>query len=421
MALLPLETWRLLLGWNGWHFWGLSDPQYTPLVAACPDLLYKYAWQGTGQGSREDITQAIEEAERKFRWYMNFRPAPEYTTDEVGFPAYYLTGTTWLSRAAIDGRYPSVTLPEGYVQAIGTERLTLIGNATLAYTDADGDGLDDTFTATIATTETDPDKIAVYFRDTDRWDDSPVGADWRIEPVRVTISGGNATIVGRRWQVVKPVLYESQPQEVPLDPTDNATFVTQLAIYQRTTDPTGTTATTSQVMFSWEGIPSDWWYGLCCGNVDNGSDPAAVGTVAGRGGVRNSRLGIVSVGSSVYNSDSSTWVSAPWGSCRTPDRVTVRYLAGYPLVNGQMQKDYARVLAMLSAAELPNPPCKDDAARARMHHWQFDLSRAAGEMEEQYSISQEDLNNPFGTRRGQVLAWKHLKLDDNKVGRGHTA
>lgn len=413
--MLPLETWRRLLSWNPWHFWGLSDSQYTPIDGACSDLVYKYAWQGTGAGSRGEIERAIRDAERKFRNYMHFRPAPEYVSETVQFPTYHQPLGVWRGRAAIDGRWPSVQVPEGYVQGLGVESLTLIGTANLAYTDEDGDGLLDTFTATIVTTQTDSTKIAVYFASADRWDDSPVGPHWRIEPVRVSISGGVATVKGRRWQVVKPVLYETQDQETPLDPTESSTFVTTLEVYVRTLDPTGTTVTNSQVAYTWESLPhADWWGVYCCSS-DGSTDPAATATAAGRGGVRNSRLGLVSVGSALYNSTTSTWDGVEWGHCRTPNTVTVRYLAGYPLQNGEMVEEYARIIAYLAAAELPAPACEDYTVFKRMHYYQFDMSRGAGQMDEQYSITQQDLQNPFGTRRGQVIAWRDLRIDSRMV------
>lgn len=421
--LLTLEAWRALMGWHPWHFWGLSDPIYTPVPRACSDLAFRYAWQGTEASGREDIREAIYRAEEKLRDYLLFAPAPHYVEEVIQYPEFHMPTRLWLSRSSITGRWPLVTLREGFIQALGVESLTLIGNANLTYSDADGDGLNDTFTASIATTQTDPLKIAAYFTAADRWDGSDVGPDWRIDPIRVTISGGIATVTGKRWLVVKPVKYETQGQEVPLDPTDNANFATQLAIYVRTTDPTGTTAATSQLKFTWSSLPyADFWHSYCCNTTDtSNTDPAAIAEAAGRGSVYNYHAGIVTVGSSAYNMTSGTWSGVDWSACRAPDSLTVRYLAGYPLENGKMAKRYAQIIAMLAAAELPAPACGDGSQFQRLFHYQYDLSRAGGNIVEQYSISQEDLNNPFGTRRGQVLAWKQVRRDIETVGRGVTA
>jgi len=37
------------------------------------------------------------------------------------------------------------------------------------------------------------------------------------------------------------------------------------------------------------------------------------------------------------------------------------------------------------------------------------LARSAGANDEQYAIGPGDLDNPFGTLRGQVYAWKQVK------------
>src|SRR6185369_16921871 len=92
-------------------------------------------------------------------------------------------------------------------------------------------------------------------------------------------------------------------------------------------------------------------------------------------------------------------------------RVTVRYLAGFPLASdGQMQEPYRTMVARLAAAELARPICACDEANRELYRWQFDLARTAGSGDEAYgAVSAEDLNNPFGTRRGHVYAWKQVK------------
>jgi hypothetical protein len=44
-----------------------------------------------------------------------------------------------------------------------------------------------------------------------------------------------------------------------------------------------------------------------------------------------------------------------------------------------------------------------------LYHWQFDLARTGGADGESYgAISQETVNNPFGTRRGAYYAWQQV-------------
>lgn len=404
MPLLPLDTFRHLMGYNPWHFWGLSNAD-VPVTSACNDLLYKYTWQNADAVSREAMVEGIETAEARLLEQLGYSVAPHYVTDTIP-----------LVRLGVgsDGRWASVQLGEGKVQAVGVETLTMIGNANVTFSDQDGDGLDESWVATIATTETDIAKIAVYFTASDRLDGDAVGDQWRIQPVKITLDGATATIRGRSWLLVKPVRYEgvnASSNANTLDPDDASIFVTQVAIYRRTTNPDGQTVANSQGVLYWETGPYPAW--ACCGTSglgDNSTDPAAVASAVARVGIRDASLGLVFPGQAIYNSTTSAWKSVSWGLCRAPDRALIRYLAGDALgPDGQMARKWQEIVARLAAAEMPHRIQAADTANRWIYHWQFDMSRSAGVGDEQYSISQEDLNNPLGTRRGQVDTWKRIK------------
>lgn len=414
MPLLPLDSWRSIMGFHPWHFWQLSESVLTPLTDACNDLLRQYAWQDADAAGREDVLEAIETAESRLRETLNYWPAPKFIEETVSWQRFYQSTLDNYSRAGVDGRWQGLPLSSGYIQAIGIEDLNVISAAAaVAYSDVDGDGLDETFTISTATAVTDVKKIAVYFATADRFDGSGVSERWRVSPVQVAISGGTVTVKGKRWQVARPVLYEgvaSGGTSGALDPLDDANFVTTLSIYERTTDPTGTTTATAQAKFIWETNPYPWW-GTCCSSAGNDSgDPAALAEGVGRVVIRNSRLGLVGLGAAAYDATSATWGAVNWSACAPPDRVTVRYYAGYPLdSSGQMEQSLRTIVARLAAAELPKPRCTDSNGNRNLYHWQFDLARAKGQLEEQYQISQQDLDNPWGTRRGHIYAWRQVQ------------
>lgn len=435
MNLLPLETWRQILGYNPFHFYGLSNSD-VPVTASCPTLVKEYSWQGTDAVGRSDIRAAIESAETLLAAYLGYHPAPKYTEVTLPWPRYFDNSRSRFATWDATGRWIAPRIPDsGYVQAIGVELLTLIGNVTVAgaslvFTDADGDNIEDTFTATIATTETDATKIAVYFIAADRLDSQPVGARWRVEPVQVTITAGVATIVGRIWLTVRPILYQGvNPQ--PLDPGDvtaSGPYAQSLAVYVRTTDPNGLTITDSQAVIIWETTPCHGWW-CCCGCQDvtynpSGAvnDPAAIASAIAHGTIRDSRTGLVGIGGAVYNATTGVWGSMPWGNCQgEPDRVTVRLLSGYPLdADNQMSPAYKVAVARLAMAELARPICACDTANRELYNWQFDLSRSGGANSESYGlITREQLNNPLGTRRGAVYAWqqvRNLRMTPGMVG-----
>lgn len=421
--LLPLDSWRKYMGYNPFHFNGLSNSK-VPVTSACNTLVQKYEWQRVDAVGRSEIVQAIESAEARLQEYLGYSVAPHYVIKTYDFP-HYLDAHQWRIGLNIgaDSRTIPVSLKEGYLQAVGIENVISIGDAALAFIDQDGDGILDTFTASIATTATDPDSIAVYFTTADRVDSSVVSEDWRVRPVQVTISGGTVSIRGRSYLVVKPIKYEGMVDPgIGFDPNTVTNYVVNLTIAVRTTNPDGQAVDTAQATLLWETVPCAGWWG-CCGNQTNSplyttniNDPAAVGMAVARVGIRDADRGQVLPGQAVYDVTSAQWRAMNWSSFREPDRVTIRFLAGYPLENGDMANKWRVIVARMAAAELARPICACDVANQQLYHWQFDVSRAGGANSEQYSISPADLDNPFGTRRGHVWAWKQVR--NLRVGGG---
>lgn len=402
--LTPLDTFREQMGMHPYHFWQLAN-SVIPVSTACNDLVYQYAWQGGDAASRSDIALALESAEEKLREYLGYAVAPRYVTETLPWPQYLATGLHVHGYGAVDGHWQTVQLREGEIQAIGVESLTLIGTAAVAYSDEDGDGIDETFTVTIATAVTDASQIAAYFVTADRLESADVGDAWRIRPVRVTISGGTATITGRSWLLVKPIKYQGVAVAA-MDPDTAGNLATSLAIYQRTTN------TETQATLIWDTLP---WPAYACGasspTFGSPYDPAAVATAVARVGITDARRGLVHPAAAVYDASTGIWSSSICCVGRLPDRVTVRYLAGKPLrTDGTLDPAWARTISALAAAEVGRPICACQDANRQLYYWQFDLARTSGANDEAYgAISASDLDNPFGTRRGHVHAWRHVQ------------
>lgn len=420
MNLLPIETWRNIMGYHPYHFFQLAN-SVIPLDG-CDDLVRSYPWMSTDAASRQDVRNAIESAESILTRYLNYSPAPRYAEQTYPWPQLADGGVRW-GAAGSDWRWLTVQADEGYVQAVGTEQLTLIGTPVLTYSDPDGDGLFDTWTLTIATAITDASQIAVYYAAADRLNGAAAGDAWRIQPVTITIAAGVATVRGRSWQVVKPILYEGFASD-KIDPAPTpitTTFVATLDVYQRTTATNGTTIATSQGVITWETRPSHGWW-CCCGCVNatayGGSpyDPAAVAQSVARVGIRDKRHGLLTPAEAAYDSTTGIWSALDWAVCQQPDRVTLRYLAGFPLAaDGIMAEPYRTVVARLAAAELGRTMCGCDYANRELYRWQFDISQTA-RGDELFGISQENLNNPLGTRRGHVQAWKFIMDQQQLTG-----
>lgn len=418
--MLPIDTWRDIMGLHPWHFWGFADSgsnAIVPITDKCSGLLYEYDWQGSDAAGRQSIRDAIADAHTLMAGWLNYQPSPEYVDyATVQWPQYYQNNLIRGYNNQPDGGRVGVFAPEGYIQAMGVESLTLIGTATvlggeLVYSAEFNASLEDTFTITLPTTVTDPTTIAVYFSISDRFDDTEVSERWRIEPINVSISGGNVVITGRKWLLARPILYQSPVQNAaPLNPQIAGNFVTSLDVYERTTDQSGNSITTCQATLVYESSDCGGWADCCSNGTDGSSDPDTSGLVIARAGIRDRIAGIVTPGAATYNATTGLWSSA-WACSAycNPERVQLRYLAGYPLDSkGRIDRKFRDPLAWLAAAEAKRRICACRETNERLWQLQQDTTLQATETE-RYQIPQKQADNPFGNRRGHIQAWMAVK------------
>jgi hypothetical protein len=76
---------------------------------------------------------------------------------------------------------------------------------------------------------------------------------------------------------------------------------------------------------------------------------------------------------------------------------------------------WAKTIAYLATARLTRPPCACPDVRARFEDLQIDFTKNEGNVS--YFVGDEILNNPLGTRKGEVKAWRNVKhLHGKKIG-----
>lgn len=403
--LLSLEEWRKSIGYNPWHFWGLSG-QKAPVNSSCNSVVKQYSWQGADSSGRAEIENAIVSAEQRIAPHLGFSPAPHYASAVLPYPRHPNPTIRRYGYAGSDGRWETLYLPEGKVIGMGIKALTTIGDANVTLSDLDGDGLKETFTVTIASTLTDASQIRVFFNSTDRYDGSAIGDTWEIRPVNVSISGGNIIVKGNTWLICKPVKYQGFSTDA-IDPVVESNFASSLTIAREYLNPNGLTYDDAQAVLIWETSPYPSFATIF-------GDPASYAYAIARAGVRNAEQGIITIGEAIYDTTTGEWQAVPWYSSTNrwtpPDRVLVRYLAGEQRVNNQMEASMNGIVSRMACAELQQRICACDTANRSIYHWQFDLARSAGSNDEAYTmVSGEDLRNPLGTKRGQVYAWKDIQ------------
>lgn len=386
-TLLSLDTWARIMGISPWEFNQFTDP-IPNRTNACQQTFFQYEWQ-RDYLSREEIARAIAQAEQLIADELNYWPAPLYITNETLNAArtpldYYTDPLLWrpwgilyggwhywrVNRALFQTKYHKV-------QGGGTLARTLIGAANVAYSDTDGDGINDTATITIAVSTTDTNEIAAYFNATDRMN-NPLLETWRIRPVRVTISGGTATIVGSATLFVKPTFTYGVDVE-PLTATDSTVYVTSVDVYRVYTDTTQTGTA------YWQPPGGDCYDEPCAIEAESISCLLD----------RNGQAGQVGVG---FSADRClNW--------RQPDSINISYLAGVPLVNGDMDTQYAQVVAKLASGLLPNLSCGCERSDRIVSYWRQDVTEPGPDYTPR-QLSPLELESRFGFTRGALFAWK---------------
>lgn len=418
MNWLSLEQFRSVLAYHPYHFWGLGDNGILRPNSVCNTYIRQYAWQNADAAGRHEIVQAIEQAESKIKRFLGYSPMPVYTEEVVAWPKYLDSTLSRYGASGADGFRMPVKLSSGKIKAVGSELKTPVGSIAVTLSDANGDGIRDTFTlGPFITTATSAEELRVYFSLTERFGDLSVNDTWRVRPIKVAFSGGQATITGPLWIIAKPMLYEGFYGTAynPIDPAVNTNFPATLDVYTYAITPDGQTTTDSQCVLLWETMPCEGWW--CCGwnNLSytppsSVFDPAAVGMAVGRVGIRDAENGIVLPAQALYNTTSGLWYES-WGAMwREPNRVLVRYQAGDALgPDGELTTDWQTAIARMACAELSFRICSCDEANRELYRWQIDYTERRGLAGDTFNVQPGDLENPFGTKAGHLEAWRRVK------------
>lgn len=380
---LPIDQWARIMQLNPWwtNQWGISLPKSDSVQ--CPHVLMQFSWQQDFM-SRELIAQSISMAESMIAEQLNYWPAPKYVTDEpIQYPRprqrdYYAGGDT------ARGQWKAVQVRWLKVQGGGVLARTAIDlAAAITRSDPDGDGLKELFTITVPTTVTDPREIAIYYTSADR-NAEPISEAWRIRPVVVTIAAGVATIKGHASLLAMPdkqLAYDAKK----LDVNDATNYITTVEVYRLYRDDSyDITASTSKQGYA-------MWEQAC----DNPPCASLVSPVCL--GPRDPEIGYV-------------WVDYTIAGCfsRAPDRLSLSYLAGQPLENGQMNRTLADAVAHLATALLPVEGCSCAAVERILAYWR-ESPPAAGEGLRERLTGLGSADNPFGAKRGERYAWERIK------------
>jgi len=408
-TLLSLPRYARLLGINPVHFAGATTQIAFPITRnSCQDVWSRYSWQADDRVGHEDLAYAIRQAEKDIAQAIHYWPAPVWICEEIQqYPQFHRPDLVQVGMLDARGYNKGLTLDYGKVIAPGTRAVTLIGSPVVIYSDQDADGFNERATVSIATTATDACELKVYFHGTG-------GAqDWEIRPVRSkSISAGTFTATFDSWLFIDPDVLSAYPTTdgfSAVDITAVAHYVATVDVYQEYNDATDVSA-----WLYWEptsqgssGFPCS-----CCGG--SGCTACTLTVQDGCIHVRDANAGIVAPAPATYDAATGTWGAVAPAVCRDPDYVKMWYRTG--LLDNRalctsgcdyLSDWWAMTIAMLATARLERPFCSCSNATALALKWQQDL-QISGSDGVSYNVTEADLANPLGTRRGEILAWKRI-------------
>lgn len=367
---LSLFEWAKILGISPYEMAQIDEGFPNPRSADCAHTFFQYPYQ-RDYLSREEVARAIAEAETTIADWLGYWPAPKYIADEViSFPA------TYGSRFTSD-RYPMYKAGWGMVQGTGVLTKTpVLGNVPLVLSDRDGDGINDTFTVTVAAPAgvTNPDEIHIYYVLTDRFNEA-IAPQWEIRPINVVLSGGNFIITGHASLLVPPNLTEII-NPVELDVTAATTYVTQVDVYREWLDTTVSATVMNQGWFSWY-------------NPNIAFQPIYVKA-------QNQDQGILHW--HVFND-----------SCLNfgviPDKIHTNYLAGVARNGHFMDRSMAEIVTYLSTTFLAEDACGCDRTSRILAFWRG----LPSDQSDRRPLSLKEIDSPWGPRNGALMAWQRVQ------------
>jgi hypothetical protein len=400
------------MGVNPVHFNGGEGNaiKIFPLQQNCNDFWPQYAWQQNDRLSREELADAIYSAEQDLARAVGYYAAPTWIAQETHtFPRHHRRDVWQSGGLNVRGARKSLKLQFGKFIQAGQRAVSIVqAGAAVVYSDPDGDGFNELATITAATTLTDECEIKLYFAG------HSGEPEWEIRPVLTkSISGGNVTTTVNSWLLFDPDLWEAYPGDVTtsfaaIAINVAADFVTTVDVYREYTDFSQASA-----VFYWEPDAINI-SGFC--SVCSGTGCAACSLTTQDGcihmrGDPDDGIAVPVPGS--YDADNAQWAAAAFSVCRDPDSAKVYYCAGNLGDRWRMgatcealSEFWAQTIAMLATARLPKPPCSCNHVRARYEELRRDLAMIG--RESSTILDPNLLSNPFGTRAGEISAWRRV-------------
>jgi hypothetical protein len=412
-TLLSIDRFAKIFGINPVHFCGAGGTDIFPLKGSCSDVWYQHSYIASDRVAREDLARAIANAEEDIAAYLGYWPAPKWFSKEMHMYPRHHRPDIFDFGENVRGDPKSLKTTWGRIISPGRRHVDYVGQAsvgagTMVWSDPDADGFDERVTITVPTTLTSLSRqqIKVYF-------DGHSTSEWEIrDPRTVVIGGGFVVATFDFWQFINPALQDPYPTGSPtaLNIT-GAIYIDTADVYREFTDHTQ-----YSVEFFWEprcaplACPS-------CGGV--GCTVCQLTVQCGCMYIRDVMLGIVVPQPGDWSTVDLKWGGKAYSLCTPPDQVKLWYYAGEMSPGFLAGNDldplsrwFAEAIAWIAVARLERNFCTCSGLASVQNELRAEMSRT-DDGGPSWFLNDRDGLNPFGTKVGEVKAWRRLsKLAD---------
>ena len=217
--------------------------------------------------------------------------------------------------------------------------------------------------------------------------------------------------------MINPTLWEAFPTAGGPKAIDLATavYVDEVDVYREYTDD----HIQAPVLFGWEPRPHTNFICSCGGT---GCPACAFSEQEGCCHGRNFSRGLIVPVPGTYDDSTSQWIEQTFTTGREPDHVALWYYAGDRsnlFLSGRsydpLSQRFAEAIAWLTIARLERQLCECSNVTALSQRLQVDLAESP-ETGSDYMTTEEQLENPFGTRRGELKAWNRISKLTEQIG-----
>ena len=419
-TLLSLAEYAKTIGLNPAHFWGGfgGDTLVMP-VTQCDAVWPEYPWQNKDTISRESLRREIDTAVSDIADHLGYYPTVHWTTQEIkNFTKFYRRTHTQYGNSNVKGFPKTIKLSHGKFVAPGPRAVSLIDTASegveLVYSDADADTFEELVTITVTIPAATQNIIDASWYDfsPEQWirayyPGEGGALDSMIqEPKSVTISGSTLTMQYNTWQFVDPDLWEWLPTTDKFSAIDlsvTANLLSSVDVYLEYPDY----ATRSAEII--------WNPAHVC-DVCDGSGCTKCSYVVQDGCIiaRDTHVGSITATPATWDATNEKWLQATLGQARAPDMLRTWYLSGdrsERFLSGRslsaMREPIKRAISWMVTARLERPLCECGSARTLYDDLSRDLTLSSSEGNFVIA-SQIVLSNPFGSRKGEVMAWQQV-------------